>query len=558
MIFSKFSLKDLVGTEKGLESKLAECVGKRGRSGLPENFDIKACSAAVTIAIWNDLEEQYQEQKANIEVQKQQEKTVLDGINDLRKANPYLTLEQWQIILDKKYRNLRGTINAKMPEIWPGLEFELSSLRILNIEDCTLPLIAVLLGRPGSGKTVDITLLSKWIYTYYTDSFSPKAWVSHTTTVDSEDELQAIDMLPKIKDKQFLTPELTAMFNVREDELKSTLNNIIRIADGHGLSSDSGAHGHRGYGDTMFTWVGAVIDIPRPVYKVLSGLGPKLYFFRLPFKETSDDQILKYITNQEDFNTAYSIVREALFDYLTWFEIGPTLSFRSPNSSNLAKMAWNPCKDEREAMKCIVQLAKLLGYLRREGAVYTPEHASYADSTENEGYQYFVGPREDVKRTATVLKNLARGHALITGRNYVTTDDIPIVVKTVLSTARIERVEALIALLDHNGVIRSSELAEELEISRSKAYRLMVELKAIGLVDVHLTGLAEYIGNNPAQVKVMKLRVTTESKNGEFDWFLTDQFKKLRGNFTPVDNRKYMDQAAEDMEKEAVKQASEQ
>ena len=83
-----------------------------------------------------------------------------------------------------------------MPEIWPGLEFGLSSLRIQNIEDCTLPLIAILLGRPGSGKTVVITLLSKWICTYYTDNFSPKAWVTHTTAVNSEEELQALDMLP--------------------------------------------------------------------------------------------------------------------------------------------------------------------------------------------------------------------------------------------------------------------------------------------------------------------------------------------------------------------------
>ena len=38
---------------------------------------------------------------------------------------------------------------------------------------------------------------------------------------------------------------------------------ITRIADGQGYSSDSGAHGHRGYDeDIMFTWVGGAVDIP--------------------------------------------------------------------------------------------------------------------------------------------------------------------------------------------------------------------------------------------------------------------------------------------------------
>jgi ABC-type multidrug transport system ATPase subunit len=35
---------------------------------------------------------------------------------------------------------------------------------LLNIDDCALPMIGILLGRPGSGKTVPITMLSKWVY----------------------------------------------------------------------------------------------------------------------------------------------------------------------------------------------------------------------------------------------------------------------------------------------------------------------------------------------------------------------------------------------------------
>ena len=86
-----------------------------------------------------------------------------------------------------------------------------------------------------------------------------KAWVTHTTSVKSEEELALIDMLPKIKDHQFLTPELATLFSLNEDDLRLALSKITRIADGHGFSSDSGVYGHRGYGDVMFVWLGGVV-----------------------------------------------------------------------------------------------------------------------------------------------------------------------------------------------------------------------------------------------------------------------------------------------------------
>jgi len=36
---------------------------------------------------------------------------------------------------------------------------------------------------------------------------------------------------------------------------------------------------------------GAAVDIPYKVYKLLAGLGFKLYFFRLPYKEKTEDEL---------------------------------------------------------------------------------------------------------------------------------------------------------------------------------------------------------------------------------------------------------------------------
>ena len=178
-------------------------------------------------------------------------------IDRVKNANVGITSEAWRIGLVERYNELWNVVNANIPEIWPGLEFELSSLRILNIHECNLPFIGIILGRPSSYKTIVISLLKRWYCTFYTDSFSPKAWVTHTTAVESEEELMKIDMLPKVKDRHFLTPELAPIFTIEEKDLGLILGAITRIADGHGYGSDSGAHGHREYGDTMFVWTGA-------------------------------------------------------------------------------------------------------------------------------------------------------------------------------------------------------------------------------------------------------------------------------------------------------------
>lgn len=89
-------------------------------------------------------------------------------------------------------------------------------------------------------------------------------------------------MLPRIKDKCLLAPELAPIFSKRDDEVND-LGTLTRVLDGHGYQSDSGAHGSRGYsGEYMFTMIGAAVNIPSKIYSKLSNLGPKLFFLRMP------------------------------------------------------------------------------------------------------------------------------------------------------------------------------------------------------------------------------------------------------------------------------------
>src|SRR5262249_26672569 len=91
--------------------------------------------------------------------------------------------EEWKSQLSEKYRNLIKVANDNLPGLWDSLEFELSVHKILNIADCTLPFAGIVLGPPSSLKTVGIDLFRHWINVYYTDSFSAKSFVSHSTAI---------------------------------------------------------------------------------------------------------------------------------------------------------------------------------------------------------------------------------------------------------------------------------------------------------------------------------------------------------------------------------------
>jgi hypothetical protein len=188
------------------------------------------------------------------------------------------TFEEWQTILLEKRQNLEDVIKKNIPQLWLSIQLIISVKCILNIADCTLPLITILLGAASSLKTVPIEMFRGQPNTYYTDSFSAKSLVSHSTAVKKED-LAKIDMLPKIQYKLFLDPELSPIFTKKDDDLVEILGIMTRVADGRGYESDTGAHRHRGYvGNYMFTMVGAAIEIPYKVHKYLGNLGPKLYF----------------------------------------------------------------------------------------------------------------------------------------------------------------------------------------------------------------------------------------------------------------------------------------
>ena len=421
---------------------------------------------------------------------------------------------------------LKKAAEKNFPNLWESLEFELAVKNILHINNCTLPFAGIVLGSPSSMKTLGIELFRNTKNAFYSDNFSAKSFVSHNTAVKRE-KLTQIDLLPKIKNKLFLTPELSPTFAKKDEELIELLGILIRVLDGKGYESDTGAQGHRGYsGEHMFVWIGAAVEISRKVHKYLSTLGPKLYFFRIPKSQRSEDQYYDQIKGKQ-FQEKVKEIQNKLEEYLEWFNRCPIQEIGSNGKDDVGKgslplkIEWDEAKDEEKALRIIIKLANLLSPLR---GILTTWETREGQGTE---YSYSLPIIEEPDRGITQLRNLARGTALNRGRNYVTVEDIPLVIKVVLSTASIERVRVLDLLLNAKGKLSASQIEFSLNISKPTAKRTMAEFKGLGVVDL-IEG--EYENSE----KTIELKP-------KFSWFLSKEFQDLRDGFTPdveIDDKK--------------------
>jgi hypothetical protein len=136
--------------------------------------------------------------------------------------------------------------------------------------------------------------------------------------------------------------------------------------------------------------------------------------------------------------------------------------------------------------------------------------------TQGSEYAYSIPTIEDPSRAITQLRNLARGHALSQGRIYITSQDIPVVIQAVLSTASIERVTIFDLLISNKGKLTTSQITVSLNTTNPTARRTMTELKALGLVDMDMD---KGDADNSEKKIVLK---------PEFDWFLSEEFLVLR------------------------------
>jgi Mn-dependent DtxR family transcriptional regulator len=504
----------------------------------------------------------------------QETQLILEEVNVLIEKYKDLPYEVWREELVKRCQRLRQVVKDNIPQSWEALECVMTSKGILHIKDISLPLLLIIVGNPSTWKTVGISMLRRWPNTYYIDDFNPASFVSHAS-VEDEQQLEAIDMIRDMKDRLTMIPELAPLFMKHEEKLSDSLKNIVRLADGEGLQTHSGLHGLRGVDEPlMFSLVGATVEVPNRVYKVLSSLGPKLYFFRTKFEQATKQQ-LKSNLQGLIYELKVRNIKDALFDYLKWLEVCPLMvdlvnipskdtGIDADNNNTTTTVVparrrvieWNQSKDEPEAIEMLADLALLLAKIRTNTYAYEAKSKDArltavggedsdtqqqqdidGEFTSGVSYEYtFEQPIEEhASRASVVLYNIAKAHAFeLHGRNYITlAEDLPIVVKITLSSANRNRVSVLRHMitamrnadqggqLEHKEKFFAKDLTSALKFSPTTARRIMKELEVIGLVSIGKEAISGTTRNYSYYIKLVS----------DFHWLIEDRFQNIMKDF---------------------------
>ncbi len=110
-------------------------------------------------------------------------------------------------------------------------------------------------------------------------------------------------------------------------------------------------------------------------------------------------------------------------------------------------------------------------------------------------------------------------------------DDIPLLIKVVLSTASKERVIIFDYLLQRNGLVETAGIEEHLMITEPTALRTMTQFMVLGMVK------KIELGNDGTRSPLLPFKL-----HPKFDWFLSEEFKNLRNNFGKEYHKELIDE----------------
>lgn len=394
----------------------------------------------------------------------------------------------------------RSIIEFNFPELVFAAEIALSILGQLLINDITNPFALVLVDVPSSGKTITINFFAEIEgLTYASDKFTPASFISNAANVPKE-KLKEFDLLPRLKYKMLLLRDLATLFSKRDDDLNESLGLLTRVLDGEGLNTDSGIHGKRQYvGEYLFMILAGSTPIPPRVWKIMGNLGSRLFFLRLNTKEKSEDELADQVTTHSHKvkELACKEITKAYL-YSLW-------------SNNPEGVEWNKEQDPAELKRIIARCAKLLARLRGVINVWKAD--------DDKDYIHSIPTVEKPDRINQLFYNLARGHALISGRRQITEEDLKPIIELAIDSAPIVRAKLLRKLLDYNGTMKTGDVMKELECSRPTAHKEMETLKALGVCTINDEDLDDF-GTVEKQIFLSK----------ELSWFLSDECKQLRAN----------------------------
>jgi hypothetical protein len=294
---------------------------------------------------------------------------------------------------------VQQVMQANFPELWREVDLGLAVYGTLLLADTVNCPAVIFVTVASGGKTTVLEILDHNRKSYRSDDFTPAAFVTQAANRTAED-LAKIDLLPRIKHRVLLTPDLGATFRGKDDDLTDRFKVLTRVLDGRGYMRDSGSQGQRGYnGDYLFGWLGGTTPFKPIVWEVMSTLGNRLFFWpmRDADDETEDDLMAL------DCLAPYDVRRDACQAAVRTFlnQLIETLKVRG--------VKWVPEDDPEPLRRWITRCAMLVSHAR-----------SMRQDEETK--------RESARRARAVLLSIARGHAVVHERRQITADDVRLIV----------------------------------------------------------------------------------------------------------------------------------
>lgn len=388
-------------------------------------------------------------------------------------------------------------IEDNFPKLLFPAELGLSLFGQLLIKDVANPCAVVLVDSPSAGKTIVLNLFSGIKKAYSLDNFTPASFVSQAANVSSE-KLKDVDMLPKIKDKVLIIRDLAPLFGQRDDDLLRNMGMLTRVLDGEGLELHGGVHGGRGYqGDYLFMILAASTPISPRIFKLMGNLGSRLFFLTLR-SESKNERALAQQLISTSWKQKQTVCKKATNDYLN------TLWEEFPD-----RVEWNKETDSESDLLIITRCACLLAKLRGAINLWKEDFGS------NE-FAYTEPVIEMPDRISQILYNLARGHALISGRKNIDKSDLKLILNLAFDSAPLSRARLFRLLTENDGVLSTDKIMELINCSRPTALKEMEILKILGLVTLKDS---EYqTSGRPSNVMTLK---------EEHKWFKGEECRSL-------------------------------
>jgi hypothetical protein len=353
----------------------------------------------------------------------------------------------------KRFAEVGETIRKHFPELLLHFIAALSVCAILLLKKGWKPLALVFEGLPGPGKSLVLNCIhgageKRPIVKeklYRSDKFTTASFVSQSANV-SKGDLSKVDLLPKIRQKVLITPELAPTFRGKREEVEERFGTLARVLDGRGLTVDGGTHGRRGYeGDYAFVWLGATTPLDNTAFDAMANVGNRIFFFDTAPPRPTDEELVQLAMkgtsrNKEDECT------EAIANFLEHL-------FTAHGNVERPEI-------KRPEAKYLALAARTIAKLRArvDGAAE---------------YEY---------RLVEWLSQLASARAVLEGATVVTLEHLRVIQHIVVSATRPKLRPLLAALLKSpTKCLTAVEVEQRLGCSRDTALDRMDELAATGI-----------------------------------------------------------------------------